>query len=189
MSNPVLSLQAPALARDDARPADRAAGVLAFALLTALAAFVRLPLPFTPVPVTLQTFVVLAAGIYLGGRDAAISQVGYLAMGAAGLPVFAGGAAGVAHLFGPTAGYLVAFPLAAALVGATVRPGDPAGRATVILTAATALVLGLGTAGLAAALGIGPGRALALGALPFLPGAALKIAAAVALVVRAPLRR
>lgn len=182
-----LSISSP-LALDRARPADRVAGIAAFALLTALAAFVRIPLPFTPVPVTLQTFVVLAAGIYLGGRDAAASQVGYLAIGAAGLPVFAGGA-GIGHLLGATGGYLLAFPIAAALVGASIRPGDPVGRATAVFTAATALVFALGAAGLAAVLGLSLEQALALGVVPFLPGAALKIAAAVALVVRAPLSR
>lgn len=188
MSAPVLSVPRARARGAFDRPADRAAGILAFALLTALAAFVRIPLPFTPVPVTLQTFVVLAAGIYLGGRDAATSQALYLAIGAAGLPVFAGGA-GLGHLFGATGGYLLAFPLAAALVGAAVRPGDPAGRATTVMTAATVLVFALGAAWLAAFLGVGLERALALGVLPFLPGAALKIAAAVALVVRAPLTR
>lgn len=188
MSVPVLSHPVRVSAAPLDRPYERVAGIAAFALLTALAAFVRIPLPFTPVPVTLQTFVVLAAGIYLGGRDAAISQAGYLAMGAAGLPVFAGGA-GVAHLFGATAGYLFAFPVAAALVGISVRPGDSAARATAVFTTATALILGLGAAWLSTFLGIGLERALALGVLPFLPGAALKIAAAVALVVRAPLTR
>lgn len=188
MSVPVLSHPVRVSTAPLDRPAERVAGIVAFALLTALAAFVRIPLPFTPVPVTLQTFVVLAAGIYLGGRDAAISQIGYLAMGAAGLPVFAGGA-GVVHLFGATAGYLFAFPIAAALVGMSVRPGDSAGRATAVFAAAILLILGLGSAWLSAFLGIGFERALALGALPFLPGAALKIAAATALVVRAPLHR
>lgn len=188
MSNLVLSPTVRVSTAPLDRPAERVAGIVAFVLLTALAAFVRIPLPFTPVPVTLQTFVVLAAGIYLGGRDAAISQVGYLAIGAAGLPVFAGGA-GIGHLFGATAGYLFAFPVAAALVGASIRPGDSAARATVVFTAATALILGLGAAWLSAFLGIGLERALALGVLPFLPGAALKIAAAIALVVRAPLTR
>lgn len=180
---------APALSRAAARPATRAAGILAFALLTALGAFVRIPLPFTPVPVTLQTFFVLAAGIYLGSRDAALSQLGYLAIGAVGLPVFAGGGAGFGHFLGVTGGYLIAFPVAAAMVGAALRPGDSALRASVVCVAATLLILALGALGVAASLGVGAERALALGVLPFLPGGALKVAAAVALVVRAPLRR
>jgi biotin transport system substrate-specific component len=180
---------APALSRVAVSPATRAAGILAFALLTALGAFVRIPLPFTPVPVTLQTFFVLAAGIYLGSRDAALSQLGYLAIGAVGLPVFAGGGAGFSHFLGVTGGYLIAFPIAAAMVGAALRPGDSAVRATVVCVTATLLILALGALGVAAALGVGAERALALGVLPFLPGGAVKVGAAVALVVRAPLTR
>ena len=116
MSLPVSIVAWPS--RSAVRPGVRASGILAFALLTALGAFVRIPLPFTPVPVTLQTFFVLAAGIYLGSRDAALSQLGYLAIGAVGLPVFAGGGAGFGHFLGVTGGYLIAFPIAAALVGA-----------------------------------------------------------------------
>ena len=189
MPDPTLSVFAPALRRADVRAADRAAGILAFALLTALGAFVRIPLPFTPVPITLQTFFVLAAGIYLGSRDAALSQLGYLALGAVGLPVFAGGGAGVGHFLGATGGYLVAFPLAAAFVGAAVKPGDSPARATIVFVAATLLILALGAAGLAAFLDVGANRAIALGVLPFLPGGAVKIAAAVALVVRPPILR
>ncbi|CAN5884113.1 MAG: biotin transporter BioY [Gemmatimonadetes bacterium] len=189
MRSPVLSIAAPALSRVYARPADRAAGILAFALLTSLGAFVRVPLPFTPVPITLQTFFVLAAGIYLGSRDAALSQTGYLALGAMGLPVFAGGGAGMGHFLGATGGYLVAFPLAAAFVGAALRPGASAVRATAVCATATLLILALGAAGLAAFLDVGAESAIALGVLPFLPGGAIKVAAAVGLVVRAPLTR
>jgi biotin transport system substrate-specific component len=93
------------------------AAVTVFAMLTALAARVQFHLPFTPVPVTGQVFVVLLAGAVLGPQLGFISQVEYLAAGAAGLPVFAHGG-GPAALLGPTGGYLLAFPLAAALVGA-----------------------------------------------------------------------
>ncbi|HUP21029.1 MAG TPA: biotin transporter BioY [Gemmatimonadota bacterium] len=184
MSSRALSLPFPASAPALERPAARALAILAFALLTALGAAIRIPLPFTPVPITLQTFFVMAAGIYLGPRDAAASQLGYLAMGAAGLPVFAGGA-GFGHLFGATGGYLLSFPLAAALVGASVRPGDRAGRALAAFLAAQVVIFGFGTAWLAAFLGIGFDRALALGVIPFLPGGAVKVAAALGLAVRA----
>jgi biotin transport system substrate-specific component len=118
-----------------------------------------------------------------------MSQLGYLALGAVGLPVFAGGGAGVGHFLGATGGYLIAFPLAAAFVGAAIRPGDSPARATIVCVAATLLILALGAAGLAAFLGVGAERAIALGVLPFLPGGAVKIAAAVGLVVRPPLLR
>lgn len=93
------------------------AAATAFAALTALGARVQLHLPFTPVPVTGQVFCVLLAGAALGARLGFVSQVQYLAAGAAGLPVFAHGG-GPAALLGPTGGYLVGFPLATAAVGA-----------------------------------------------------------------------
>jgi len=89
----------------------------AFAGLTAIAARVQVPLPFTPVPVTGQVLVVLLAGGVLGARLGFISQVQYLAAGAMGLPVFAYGG-GPAALTGPTGGYLLGFPVAALVVGA-----------------------------------------------------------------------
>jgi biotin transport system substrate-specific component len=89
------------------------AAATAFAALTALGARAQVHLPFTPVPVTGQVFCVLLSGAVLGARLGFISQVQYLAAGAAGLPVFAYGGG----LLGPTGGYLVGFPLAAAVVG------------------------------------------------------------------------
>jgi biotin transport system substrate-specific component len=93
--------------------------VAGFAVATGLAA--RLEIPHYPVPFTLQTMVVLLAGAFLGARNGALSQMAYLASGAAGLPVFAGGAFGFLQFVGPTGGYLLAFPLAAALVGYLLR--------------------------------------------------------------------
>jgi biotin transport system substrate-specific component len=93
------------------------AAVTAFAALTALGARAQVRLPFTPVPVTGQVFCVLLAGAVLGARLGFVSQVEYLAAGAAGLPVFSHGG-GPAALLGPTGGYLLGFPLAALVVGA-----------------------------------------------------------------------
>ena len=89
--------------------------IAGFAAATALGA--RVEIPHQPVPFTLQTMVVLLAGAFLGPRNGAISQVLYLGAGAIGLPVFAGGAPGFLHLVGPTGGYLMAFPAAAAVAG------------------------------------------------------------------------
>ncbi len=96
------------------------AAATAFAALTAVGARLQLHLPFTPVPVTGQVFCVLLAGAALGGRLGFVSQVEYLAAGAAGLPVFAHGG-GPAALLGPTGGYLVGFPIAAAVAGAAME--------------------------------------------------------------------
>ncbi|MGC8896908.1 MAG: biotin transporter BioY [Bacteroidota bacterium] len=89
--------------------------ITGFAIATSIAA--RFEIPHEPVPFTLQTMVVLLAGAYLGAFDGAMSQFIYLAMGALGAPVFAGGSSGIAYLFGPTGGYLLSFPVAAWVVG------------------------------------------------------------------------
>ncbi|MFI5208651.1 MAG: biotin transporter BioY, partial [Gemmatimonadales bacterium] len=114
---------APSAAVAHARPAGaRALATLAGALVVALAAQFALPLPGTPVPFTFSPLAVLVVGALLGPRIGALSLITYLAMGAAGLPVFAPlGAPGFARLFGPTGGYLLAYPLAAAFAGWAVR--------------------------------------------------------------------
>ena len=89
--------------------------IVLFALLTVAGA--NIELPHYPVPYTLQTFFVLLSGAFLGKRNGAISQALYLSLGAIGLPVFAGGGTGIATLYGPTAGYLLSWPIAAAVVG------------------------------------------------------------------------
>src|SRR5262245_55372712 len=91
--------------------------VLGASLVTGLAAQIAIPLPWSPIPITGQTFAVLLAGAVLGVRRSFAAQVLYLLEGAAGLPLFAGGAAGAAVFAGPTAGYLLAFPFAAAAIG------------------------------------------------------------------------
>jgi biotin transport system substrate-specific component len=95
--------------------------VTGFSVLLALAALVKIPLFFTPVPVTLQTFVVLAAGAFLGPVYGAMSVGLYLAYGLLGVPLFAGNAAGIAYCAGPTGGYLLGFLAAAACVGSLRR--------------------------------------------------------------------
>ncbi|HEU4723541.1 MAG TPA: biotin transporter BioY [Gemmatimonadaceae bacterium] len=99
-------------------PRTRAVGILIVAAALALASQIAVPLPGTPVPLTLTPFVVVLAGLLLGPLDAAAAAVLFLAAGAAGLPVFAPiGAPGRARLLGPSGGYLLAYPLAAAVAG------------------------------------------------------------------------
>lgn len=88
-----------------------------FAALTAAVAWFKIPLPFTPVPITLQTLMVLLSGAMLGSYYGALSMIIYLIMGAIGLPVFAGGSSGVGALLGPTGGYLFSYPVAAFAIG------------------------------------------------------------------------
>jgi biotin transporter BioY len=95
--------------------------VIGFSLLTALSA--QIVIPLGPVPITGQTFAVLLTGALLGSRLGAMAMIAYLIEGATGLPFFVGGTAGVAHLLGPTGGYLIAFPAAAFITGAFAEQG------------------------------------------------------------------
>ncbi len=155
--------------------------ILGGSLLLALSAQLQLPLPFSPVPVTGQTFAVLLLGALYGSRRGAVTVATYLAAGAAGLPVFAGGGFGVARLVGPTAGYLVGFVAAAFAVGALSERGWDRKP----LTAAAGMALGnliIYAAGvLWLSRFVGWGGVLEGGVLPFLVGDAFKIALAAAL--------
>lgn len=93
-------------------------GVIGFAIALAAASQVSVPLPGTPVPITLQPMLVVLAGLWLGPAAAVASMTLYVLAGAAGLPVFTPyGAPGFLRLLGPTGGYLLAYPVAAALTG------------------------------------------------------------------------
>jgi biotin transport system substrate-specific component len=142
----------------------RVAASLAGALLIAVAAQVAVPVPGSPVPMTLQPLAVLIVGGLLGPRFGALSAAFYLLMGAAGLPVFVpGGLPGAARLVGPTGGYLISYPFAAFAVGALAGRTFP--RAVLATAAGLAIILVAGTAQLA----IISGReaAVSLGFLPF----------------------
>ena len=155
-----------------ASPVIRLATVIGFALLMALCA--RIAVPMVPVPMTLQTWAVLLAGVALGPIRGVAAVLLYLGAGLIGLPVLSDGASGPDPFMGRTAGYLVAFLPAAGLAGwLSVRGRLGEGLSTVAWMAGLhLLVLALGGAWLARSIGIGP--ALENGVLPFLPGAALK---------------
>jgi biotin transport system substrate-specific component len=102
------------------RTVERSCAVVVVTALTAVAAQISIPLPFTPVPLTMQPMMVLVGAAALGGRLGAASQLLYLSLGVFGLPVFAASATlapGAARLLGPTGGYLICYPLAALLTG------------------------------------------------------------------------
>ena len=173
-------------ARTAARPESRlAAAVLAslpvFGMTAGMiaAACLRARLPFTPVPVTLQTLVVLLGSALFGGRRGAAAQGLYLGLGAIGAPVLAGGAYGLAAMAGPTGGYLVGFLLAAALVGRLLG-GRPASwrRVVAVMAAGEIVILGCGAAYLMI-LGFAPANAVAAGVAPFAVWEAVKVAIAV----------
>lgn len=162
-----------------------AAWVLSFTALTALAGQIRIPVPFSPVPLTLQLVPVLLAGALLGPSRGAASQFALLAAGAFGLPVFAGGAAGPAHLLGATGGYLIGFVGAAWLVGRLVHGPVELGPAgvTVSMLAGAALIHVFGVLHLALYLGGSLSWATQLGSLPFLLADLTKAILAVSLFI------
>jgi len=153
--------------------------LLAGSLLVALFAQVRIPLPFTPVPITGQTFAVLLVGAALGARRGAAALTLYLLEGALGLPFFAGGTGGARVLNGATAGYLFGFVLAAWLCGRLAECGLERNVRTSLLpfVAGMLVIYACGLAWLTVVLG-SLGRAIFAGLLPFLPGDVLKLLAA-----------
>jgi biotin transport system substrate-specific component len=154
--------------------------MVAFAGLTALLAQVRIPLGFTPVPVTGQTFAVLLAGAALGARFGAGSQLIYLAAGLVGFPVFTGGGSGFEYFTGATAGYLVGFVLAAALVGRLAERGQDRKVNTAITAflAGSAVIYVCGAVGLMVTASMDVTTAIAQGITPFVFGDVLKAVAA-----------
>ena len=169
----------------------RAVAVVFFAALTAAAAQISVPLPFTQVPFTFQPTVVLLSGLVLGPRLGAASQVLYLAAGIAGLPVFAASPVlppGGWRLLGPTGGYLLSYPLAAFIAGALARRGFDRRYLTSIAAMALGLVViyTCGTLWLAyASVGrtaIGLASAFATGVVPFVIADIVKLAAAAGIV-------
>ena len=161
----------------------RIALAVAATAFVALCAHIAIPLGFTPVPFTLQPFAVILVGLALGPVTAFSAMMLYLAEGAAGLPVFTPqGLGGIAQLLGPTAGFLFAYPLAAAAAGAIARLATSFRSrfplAVLGGTVATAILFALGASWLAHILHLGPAAALRLAVLPFLPGEAIKILAA-----------
>ena len=152
--------------------------VVGASLLTGLLAQAEIRLPWTPVPVTLQPLAVFLLGAALGSRRAALAMSLYLIEGASGLPFYAGGAAGPAHLVGPTGGYLVGFVPAAFVTGWFAERGwdrTPI-RTAVAMLAGSALLFACGLAQLA--LWVGREQVLRVGLYPFVVGDLLKIAVA-----------
>ncbi len=149
--------------------------ILSGSLLVGLMAQIAISLPFTPVPITGQTFGVLLVGALLGSRRGALALGLYLLEGIAGLPVFAGGTGGPARLLGPTGGYLLGFVAAAGVTGWLCERGWDRR----VFTAALAMLVGniviylFGLPWLA--LFVGPEKALMMGLWPFIPGDALKL--------------
>ena len=167
----------------------KAAAVLLVTALTAIAAQISVPLPFTPVPFTLQPMVVLLGGAALGARLGMASQVLYLALGIAGFPVFAASAVlpqGALRLLGPTGGYLMSYPFAAFVAGALAERGFDRRYMTSVIAMGAGLVVVftfgvLWLAWFARPVHSGLGGALRTGLYPFLPADIINICIAAAI--------
>jgi biotin transport system substrate-specific component len=153
---------------------------VAFSLLTALAA--QIVIPVGPVPVTAQTFAVLLTGALLGSRLGAMAMIIYLAEGASGLPFFYGGHGGLAHLFGPTGGYLVAFPAAAFITGAFAENGWDKRFLTAVVAMAvgSVIIILTGWAWFSIVMQTSPLTAFQISVAKFIPGDIIKIILAAA---------
>jgi biotin transport system substrate-specific component len=149
------------------------------ALFVAALAQVKIPLPFTPVPLTGQTFAVLLIGATLGSKRGATSMALYVALGALGLPVFAGGASGMAYLSGATLGYLIGFLIAAYVIGLLAEHGLERNVRTSLIPflVGTLVIYVCGVSWLTIILG-SLSKAITAGLLPFLAGDVIKLVAA-----------
>lgn len=151
-----------------------------FAALTAVGAYIQVPIPISPVPVTLQVFFVLLAGSMLKSKWGSLSMLVYALLGISGLPVFAGGSSGIGVLLGPTGGYVIGFILAAYIIGKLSERLEHVSRPGLIMLNAFNMSIGVlviyacGASQLMLVANLGLGTALALGVVPFLPGEIIK---------------
>ena len=154
----------------DLKPRDITVSVV-FAVLTAIGAWISIPLPITPVPFTMQVLFVLLSGAVLGGRLGALAQMIYLLLGLVGLPVFAGGASGPSVLVGPTGGYLFGYVFAAYLTGRIAQSKRSPRLIWMIFATLSGLLLiyAFGEIGLWMWLKISFPALLMFGVIPFLP--------------------
>jgi len=156
-----------------------------FAALTAVCAIIAVPLPFTPVPISLATLAVFLAGGLLGAKYGVISQVVYVILGAIGLPVFANFTGGIGVITGPTGGYIIGFIAAAWITGLIVTKTSGKFLWNIVaMIAGLALCYALGTIWFIYLTKTGLAAALLMCVVPFLIGDALKIIAASILVNR-----
>lgn len=172
---------------DILRPSGRAASlaydamlVIVGSMLIALSAKFAFPLPFSPVPVTGQTFAVLLIGALYGSKRGMLTVLAYMAEGISGMPVFTGAGAGLAYLAGPTGGYVAGFAAAAGITGLLAEKGWDRSvvKTALAMAAGSAAIYLFGVMWLSQFVG---GKAISMGLVPFIPGDILKIMAAAAI--------
>ena len=163
----------------------RTLGVLTFVIFTSLGAFVRIPLPFTPVPITLQTLFVLLSGVFLGSNLGTVTQLSYIFLGVLGLPIFTGAGSGLSYLVGPTGGYLFGFVLASLWLGKFIKYSRDNLFATfIMLSIASLIILLSGVIWLKLIFGYSFTKLLLIGFIPFIPGDLLKALMAASLYIK-----
>src|SRR5215211_3466009 len=161
------------------------------AAVTAVAAQITIPLPFSPVPFTLQVLAVILSGLLLGPRYGALAQAVYVLVGAVGVPFFAQFSGGLGVVLGPTGGYLLSYPLAATLAGLAAHTAANATRHKALWTtffcgcAGLAVIYALGATWLAVITQLPFAAALAQGVLPFVPFDLIKVALAALVAIAA----
>jgi biotin transport system substrate-specific component len=156
-----------------------------FATIIAVSGYISIPLPFSAAPVTAQTLAVMLAGGLLPVGQATVSILVFLLMGAVGLPVFSGGAAGLGIIFGKTGGYLIGFIAGAAVI--SMLKGKKAGFLRLLAVnfiGGIVVVYAFGVLWLDYVTKIGFSKAVIFGALPFIPGDIVKITAAALITLR-----
>ena len=146
-----------------------------FSALTAIGAYISIPLPFSEVPITLQTMFTYLAGAVLGGYLGALSQLIYLLIGLAGLPIFAGGGSSLSVLIGPSGGYLLGFILAAFVIGELKKLKRGFVWLFICMVVGTIIIYVLGVAQLMNWAKISLNQAIVIGVLPFIFGDIIKI--------------
>ncbi|MEM2083793.1 MAG: biotin transporter BioY [Nitrososphaerota archaeon] len=148
-----------------------------FSTLTAIGAYIRIPLPFSPIPITLQTMFTYMAGALLGSKYGALSQLIYILLGISGLPIFAGGGVGFSILFGPTGGYLNGFVIGAFIIGKLIEIRKRFSFLWLVccMIIGTIPIYTLGFIQLMIWMKINMINALIIGVLPFIFGDSLKI--------------
>ncbi len=170
------------------RQTERIIMMAIFSILTFAAAMIRIQTPFTPVPFTLQTFVLFLSVYHLSAKENGLSQASYILAGMIGAPVFAAGLTGALAIAGPTAGYLAGFIVAGMLMSFAVSKIKTLTylKAVAVFSAGSMIILTLGTMHLAFVYGLGIEKAFAAGFVPFIAAEAMKIAAAAAFSPHAP---
>lgn len=138
-----------------------------FAAITAVLSQISIPIPFSPIPFTMQTLAIALCGVILGARKGFIAQLIYIALGVVGLPVFAGFAGGIPKVLGPTGGFIISFPIMALIIGHLSDSNINKFKLSIGMIISLMISYAIGTLQMSFVLGISFSEALAIGVIPF----------------------